>query len=187
MISFMKNVSVALLLVALQPASAAIGKGLTLAEAPMPDCNDIGQNDPFQGRSLINKATGICDKINICHGTGSETNPWIMITVAKGADNGLPGHTGIEHNAFDGVTGKRPDYYPDTYSVPNPNGAGNSYGTIDGNCNFKEYFKAELTRGVCLQGNACRTVIRTSNIVGGGPPRSNIMVGGGPPLGPPPS
>ena len=159
------KLSAPLLLVALQSASAQIGSGLTLAEAPMPHCDDPGQNDPYQGRSLYNKATGVCDKINICHGTGAEANPWIKITVSRSAEGGtgqgqggLPGHTGFEHNEYDGVTGKRPDYYPSTYSVPNPNGAGNTYGSIDEGCNFIPYVRSVFTeRRPCLTGAACST------------------------------
>ena len=47
---------------------------------PIPECGELGQNEPFQGRSLTNQQ-GTCDKVNICHGNAG--HGWNTITVAR--------------------------------------------------------------------------------------------------------
>jgi hypothetical protein len=82
-----------------------------------PDCDDLGQNESFQGADLRNKK-GECKRINICHGNAGFG--WNRITVdrdALGVDNkGKNGHAKFEHNDPD--KNKRADYFPGWYSVP---------------------------------------------------------------------
>ena len=111
----------------------------TLYKAPVPNCGDLGQEESFQGQDL-KKSNGECFRINICHGTaggGPGVYKWNQITVGRSqsGNGGLPGHRQENHNDYDGV-GKLPDYYPGQIAVPNPNGAGKYYGSMDEGCNF---------------------------------------------------
>mgnify|MGYP000346386913 CR=1 FL=1 len=67
--------------------------------------------------------------MNICHGNAG--HGWNSQTVDRSALK--EGHAGYEHNLES--KNKRPDYFPGSISVPNPNGAGNK-GHIDDNCGW---------------------------------------------------
>jgi len=95
-----------------------------------PECGEVGQNEAFQGADLINKK-GECARVNICHGNAGFG--WVKNTVSRSSIEKESGHANFEHN--DPSKNKRPDYFPNTYSVPNPNGAGKN-GYLDDNCNF---------------------------------------------------
>ena len=95
----------------------------------IPYCDEIGQNDPVQGRDLRNRQ-GECDKVNICHGTGGDT--FVLNTPARSSITAeydstgtiivdVTGHGGSDHSdrGRDKV-----DYFPGWLTIPNPNGAG---------------------------------------------------------------
>ncbi|CAB9503866.1 Hemolysin-type calcium-binding [Seminavis robusta] len=113
--------------------------GLTLYEVasqniPYPYCGCLGQEEPLQGQSLFNNK-GECHKVNICHGNAG--HGWNKQTVSRASldPTKTNGHAGFNHNKPG--ANKRPDYFPGTKSVPNPNGAGKNSGMLDGDCGFQ--------------------------------------------------
>ncbi len=57
------------------------------------------------GIGFVASAQGKADKVSICHGTGSDTNPYVLIRVD---DNALAGHFGPE------TAGDRPRHHSDS-------------------------------------------------------------------------
>ena len=149
---------------------ALFDPALTLYGLDVPACNTPGQVVAFQGAPLFDgdgsgsydgSDPNRCHRINICHGTGGggqQQFKWNLITVSRSANGDIPGHTGYDHNEYDGK-GKLPDYYPSTasrnpngagqYYVPKPNGDAQLYGSLDENCNWVPNPCEERT-GACL-------------------------------------